>query len=480
MATHAQRLADFAYDTRFEDIPQEVVDYTKLVILDSLICGIAAGSLERSRMMHAVVEQLGGPAEASVFGTHRRASVLHAAMANAEIMNLLDADDTFFNSSHFAVFSVAAALAEAQQQRRAGKDLIRAVAVGFDINARLNLAGLLMHENQGNFQWSALAGMGFAAFGTAASAGIVTRLEREQMRNAFGLVSWLSPTAVALGMSARRSFDSMKYGNYAGTAHAGMMAVCLAAHGYIGDQQCLDTEPGFMRAQGSLSTDSDLLVSELGGKWWILETALKYYPSCRYTHAPIDMLRTLMRDHQLEAADIERIEVKLNPMAYGMSLFREPATRITADHRAPLDGAFNIPYVMALAALRRRPGAQWYARENLDDPQVWALARRIHTTVDEGAADEVVRAFRETRIRRFRKTRGALTVSARGERYSASTDYCDGDPWTPATRPTWERITDKFRDFCGDFVPESRITDLAARVHDLESIADVSAELTPP
>src|ERR1019366_8126859 len=120
MANHAQQLADFVYETCFERIPAEVVDYTKLVILDSLICGIAAGPLERSRMMHAVVAGLGGPPEASVFGMEQRTPAVHAVMANAEIMNLLDADDTLFTSSHFAVFSVAAGLAEAQRRGGSG------------------------------------------------------------------------------------------------------------------------------------------------------------------------------------------------------------------------------------------------------------------------------------------------------------------------------------------------------------------------
>ncbi len=477
MAATAQQLADFACGTRFEDLPAEVVDYTKLVIFDSLICGIAARELERTKMMHAVVAQLGREPEASVFGMDRRVPAVHAAMANAEIMNLLDADDTFFASSHFAVFSVAAAFAEAQRLHRSGKDIVRAVAVGFDINARLNLATLLMNEVEGKFQWSALAGMGFAAFGTAASAAIVIGLDRERLRNAFGLVSWLAPTAIAMDMAKRREFESLKYGNYAGTTQAGMLAPRLAQQGYAGDQECLDRDPGFLRAQGSLSTDYELLVSELGQKWWILETALKYYPSCRYTHGPIDMLRKLMREQQLQAADIERIEIHLNPMAYGMSLFREPPRRIPVDHRAPLNGAFNIPYVMALAALGRRPGPQWYARENLEDPEVWDLAARIYTSVDEDAKDEVLRAFRETRIRRFRKTRGALTVWTRGQQYRCTAEYCDGDPWTAETRPTWDRLREKLETFCGDRLGSSTVRRIADDAQRLDGIADVSAAL---
>jgi 2-methylcitrate dehydratase PrpD len=402
-------------------------------------------------------------------------------MANAEIMNLLDADDTWFTSSHFAVFNVAGGLGEAQRLGCPGKDLIRSVAVGFDINARLSLAMLLMDEADGTFHWSSLAGMGFAAFGTAASAAVIAGLNREQMRNLFGLVSWLAPTAIALGMPTRREFDAtMKYANYAGTAHAGMLATRLAAAGYTGDQDCFDREPGFMRAQGSLRTDYELLVSELGQKWWILETALKYYPSCRFTHGPIDMLRTFMREQRLQASEIERIEIHMNPMAHVHSMFADPPTRIRPDHRAPLNGAFNIPYVMALAALDRRPGPRWYAQETIEDPEVWALASRIHTSVDEDAKDEVVHAFRETRIRRFRKTRGALSIWARGNRYRCTSEYCDGDPWTPETRPTWDRVTRKFHDFCDDFLDERTIDEIVACTKALEAVADVSRELRLP
>ena len=478
MATYAQQLADFVSATRFEQLPAEVVEYTKLVILDSLICGIAAGPMERSRMMQAVVGQLGGPPEASLFGSNLRVPAVHAAMANAEMMNLLDADDTLFTSAHFAVFNVAAGLAEAQRRSRSGKDLIRSVAVGFDINARLNLAMLLMDEVDGAFQWSSLAGMGFASFGTAASAAVVSGLDREQTRNLFGLVSWLAPTAVALGTGTRREFDSMKCQNNAGAAHAGMLAARLAEHGYVGDQDCLDRDPGFMRAQGSLRTDHELLVADLGQKWWILETAIKYYPSCRFTHGPIDMLRRLMQEQQLQPSEIERIEIYMNPMAYAISMFRDPPQRIAPDHRAPLNGQFNMPYVMALAALNRRPGPRWYAPETLADPEVWGLASRIHTTVDPAAKDEVLRALRDTRIRRFRKTPGALAVWARGQQYRCTTEYCDGDPWTSETRASWERVTHKFHDFCDDLLPQQRIDQVVKQVRYLEDIGDLSAEFT--
>jgi 2-methylcitrate dehydratase PrpD len=476
-----EALADFVHDTRFEDLPSEVIDYTKLVILDTIVCGIAAGPLERSGLMHRVVQQLGGPEEASVFGLSRRAPAPHAAMANAEIMNLLDADDTFFTSSHFAACNVAGALAEAQRWGRSGRDLILGTAVGFDVNARLNLASVVLGEAEdGSFRWAQVNGMGFAAFGTAAGAAAVRgTLDRQQLRNLFGLASWMAPTPVVDAITERREHFSMKYANYAGAAQAGMMALALAEQGYVGDTRCLDGE-GFLRAQGTLATDHQLLTEELGRKWWILETCIKYYPSCRYTHGPIDMLRRLMHEQRFGADDIEKIVIRMHPMGYALRIFRDPPDAIRCDHRAPLNGAFNIPYVMALAALGRTPGPQWYTEENLRDPRVWELAGRIISAEDESARDDVRRAFRETRIRRFRKTPASMTVWAGGREFRCDAEYADGDPWTPETRAGWERLGQKLDDFCSHLLAPDERTALIERISKLESLEDVSRELPLP
>jgi 2-methylcitrate dehydratase PrpD len=477
MGSVTRQLADFVADASFDALPREVAEYAKLVLLDGVICGLAAGGFQRTAMMNAVVAALGGPEEATVFGASRRAPALHAAMANTEAMNLLDADDTFFNSSHFAAFSTAAGLAEAQRLHRSGRELICALAVGFDISARLNLAQLVMEEKDGAFRWSPVQGMGFAAFGAGSSAAVLAHLSRDQVQNVFGLVSWMAPTPAAARMGSRTTFDSMKYANYAGPAHAGVLATRLAEQGYTGDQACLDTDPGFLEAQGGLRSDRSLLVEELGRKWWILETAIKYYPSCRYTHGPIDLLLRLMREHGIAAGEIEEIEVRLNPMAHAMPFFRDPPRRIEPGHRAPLDGAFNIAYVLALAALGRRPGPLWYARETLTDPEVWQLAARVRTAVNPDAAQEAARAFCETRIRRFRETRSAMTLRAGGRSWDAASKHCDGDPWTPETRPTWERLRRKFHDFCGDLLPEHAIDGIANRFAELEAVEDVAVGL---
>ncbi|MBK7249504.1 MAG: MmgE/PrpD family protein [Gammaproteobacteria bacterium] len=476
--TRTQELADFVVDTPYEALPADVIDVAKLLILDSMICGIAAASAERTRMLHRVVVRLGGSPDANIFGlSGQRFPAVWAAAANAEIMNFLDADDTFYNATHFAVFNVAGALAEAQRLGTSGKAVIRGVALGYDVNSRLELASRKIEVKEGGLRWSPIQGMGYAAFGTAASAGAVAGFDREKMRNAFGLCAWGAPTPTVAGMHDRTAFGSMKCANNAAAAHAGMLSALLADEGYVGDQDVLDTTPGFLEAQGAVATDRELMMEELGEKWWILEAAVKYYPSCRYTHGPIDAIRGLIERERLEPEEIERIDVRVNPMAHGMKIFSVPIDAIPRDHRGPLSSEFNIPYVLALAALGRTPGPNWHTRENLEDPKVRALAARVHLGLDPQLADEAVRAVRDTRIGRFPKTRRSLTVRARGKDHVFEGDFASGDPWSRETKPNWQRVRQKLDEFCEGILSEAARRELADRIQGLESAKDIAKEL---
>jgi 2-methylcitrate dehydratase PrpD len=332
-------------------------------------------------------------------------------------------------------------------------------------------------DDKGEFRWSRLSGNGASALGAATAACAVAGLDAERAAHALALLTWIAPTAHPSDMAARTAFNSLKYSAYGQAAHSGVMAAMLAEEGYLGDLDALDGDPSFAHAQGFLDADLDLLTDELGERWWITETAIKFYPSCRYTHAPIDALREFLDGNGLSPTDIEHVEVALNPAAYHSPFFSAPAPSIEADHRAPLHGAFNIPYVMALAALGRRPGPGWFEPANLNDPQVWDLARRITTAPDPQLAEEWRGDVAGTRERRPRRTRGALTVRAGGREFRHETEFTRGDPWSPGTRAGWDDVTGKARDFCAGILTPSAIGELARRVRHLEDEPDLGALL---
>src|SRR5699024_9126934 len=157
-----------------------------------------------SGTVQRVARRFGGPPEATVFGLEPKVAAVNAVHANAEIMNALDADETFFNSAHFAVFGIAAALAEGERLHGSGKNMLLASILAFEINARLNLSTSLMLFDGEQFEYSSLSSHGYASFGTAAAAAVMGGLDAGTLTEAFALAGWLAPTARNTFQSERR------------------------------------------------------------------------------------------------------------------------------------------------------------------------------------------------------------------------------------------------------------------------------------
>lgn len=474
-----ERIADFAAARNVRALPPEVADYTGLIVFDTLVCGLAAARMERTRMAHKVIDRLGGPEEATVFGRSTKAPAAVAAAFNSEITYALDADDTLFNSAHFATIVVSSALAEAERVGASGDNLLRAVAVGYDMTARLNLACSFMEVVDGKMKWSELFGSGYGTLGTVVSAGLVSGVSRDRMIHALALAAATAPTARNTHNTERTELATYKYCPNMHVVQAGMTALILAEAGYLGEPDLLDLEPGFFEAQGFRSVRREAITEDIGDHWWILDSAVKYYPACRYTGAPIDALRALVREHGWGPDDIEHIEVRLNPGAYSQRVFHTPATSIEPDHRAAIHGAFNIPYLLALAVLQITPGPAWFDPIHTQDPKVWDIASRIVTAPDPELDRDWGDAVADSTIGRPRRTRASMTVRARGREYAVDTEFTRGDPWTPETRADWDSVMSKAVDFCGDLVSVERLERLARTVRDLGSVQNVATELAP-
>ena len=94
-ATAHQRLAAIVSGLRYEDLPAEVIDRAKLLVLDSLGClmgGLGGGPTVAVR---GVVAEFGGKPAATIIGTTTRTSAPLAALANGTALRYLDFNDSY-------------------------------------------------------------------------------------------------------------------------------------------------------------------------------------------------------------------------------------------------------------------------------------------------------------------------------------------------------------------------------------------------
>lgn len=134
--------------------------------------------------------------------------------------------------------------------------------------------------------------------------------------------------------------------------------------------------------------------------------------------------------------------------------------------------------MLANVALGNRPGEGWYAPENLVDERVWAVGAKITTAADPGLAESWDADINDG-VGRPRRTRGSLSIRARGQVLEVEEDFAPGDPWSKETAATWTDVERKLRDFCHDIVPAEQLGQLVAVVRDLDRVDDVRATLTP-
>ena len=134
-------LCDYVASALDRDMPPEVVAKTKLHTLDTIAAMVSGSRLKAGEMAARYVDSLGGKPQATVIGTGILTSTVNAALANGMSAHGDETDDSHLRGRfHPGCGIVPAALATAEHAGRSGNELLRAVALGYDIGARVIFA----------------------------------------------------------------------------------------------------------------------------------------------------------------------------------------------------------------------------------------------------------------------------------------------------------------------------------------------------
>lgn len=464
-----QRLAQFTVSTRYDDLPAPVVAEARRLLLDTLGCAIGARDTESGRIALRYAKLLGGEPAATVLGSHQRNSATNAAYVNARLSNVLDADDTFPTGTHFANGAVFASLAVAQQFGLGGRELLTAIAVGFDVGARIGSwmgAPIQVHDGK-VVGWAELGGP--AATVTWAATGAAVRaagLSAEQACHAFGIAGANCPLPTLRKWSESVNLPMHKYADAGWCAHTGVNAALLASLGSTGFAGILDGERAFWKFYGAAGHDDEALMGGLGEDWQILNTTYKPWPSCRWTQYPLTAFSHLQVEHQLGAEEIEHITVRANPFAVS-ARFR------TVHPENTISSEFSHAHIMAVAAHRIPPGPLWHQPETIASEPIRAFREKVSVEPEPTAANLADWMHKG----QFRRIPAGVDVHARGRVFSRTVDMAWGDPWSEDTRFTDAALQAKFRGMvkgCGSDERSALATKIIDCVQDIESLPDLS------
>ena len=468
VSSYTRTLAKFAVEARTGDLSPGAVAATKRVALDTLGCAVGGRDVASSEILTRVRTSSGGAAEATVLVGGERLPLAAAAFLNAHYANALDAEETIRHSGHLAACAVPPALSVAEALVSSGSDLLGAIAVGFDVAARIGLS--LRHIDlldDGTVEIAPVAGLSWAAFASTVAAGRLFGLDPDGMAQAFGITVATAPLPIAGqwgNLPAPRPMT--KYGMYGTMAEAGVTAARLAGEGFAGDPTILDGDRGFWRIMGSRKCEWDTMTDRLGQRWLIEETSFKVYPACRFATPALDLFYDLMDRAGVDADGIAAVDVRV-PHAMMAKHMDDPEVLTV------VDGQFSVPHVLGLAACMGAPGPRWHTAAAMADERVRDFAARVSVRVYPEAAP-----IMEERIRRqghceLIPTAMALTTTA-GQTFEARTDHASGDPWEQDAVVADAELRDKFRLFCEPFLDSGQIDEAVARVASLEGEPSVS------
>lgn len=439
------RLADFVAGLDLATIPVEVRERARLLILDTIGIAVRARfDADSTPAMMAALEALGlGSGTASILGDTGRYPAAGAALANGALAHSLDFDDTHAASSlHPSAPVLPAALAAAEAAGASGQDLLAGVIAGYEVITRVSMAlGPAEHYARG-FHPTATCGV----FGAAAAAARVMRLDREQVASAFGIA--LSQAGGSLQFLENGAWT--KRYQVGAAAMAGFSAATFAAHGYVGAADAFEGTHGFFRGYAP-SPEPQRAVRDLGATWETIRIALKPYPTCRYTHAPMDAIIRLRDENRIGPGDVRRVVVGLSES--GIRLTGRP---IAAKRRPKsiVDGQFSMPFTAAVALARG--GMTWddYG-PCLADDEILGVAAQVEVEPDP----EVEEAYPQALAGR------AAIELADGRTVSAFVMQPKGEP---ETFPTADEVREKFASLVVPILGEAGEAGLFRAIMDIE------------
>ena len=459
MGTITQALADFAVDTKFEDLPASIVEETKKVLMEHIGCALAALSTDKGKLAAALGRKLGGTPESSILGLGDKVSSSTAVLTNGELMITLDYCDNM-SFGHDGLFVIPPALAIAESAGASGKDLILATAVGLEISSRLARAArwhtITSEEVRKAISNPPKDKNAHSTFGGAAAAGKLLKLDQEKMLHALGIAGRHIDTSLSSG-GPETGFKSMTKYVVPGWQNTGsVIAALLAEMGYLGETGVLDNPT-------RLGWDSEYINADLG-KNWIFNLQLHYkpYPCCGGFHNNLDCFYNILEQNNLMPEEMEQVKI------YGrwFNLTTPGAKKAIAGIYA---AQFNQQYIFSLLAHRITRGVEWVDPDTMKNTKILAFMDKVTFNPDPEFAQKAQMArIADPRVRPAR-----VEVTARGKVFSSEIMFRRGDSFTDLNW-TQEDAVGKFRHNAERILTRSKIEEATKVLLDLERIEQVS------
>lgn len=454
--TIVQQLAKFVQKMKFEDLSEEAKKQTKIRILDSLGTAIGAVEGEPVRYIREYIEEFQHHGSNTLIGGGKT-SPDFAALYNSALVRYLDFNDSYLAKGETCHPSdnLGAVLAAGEYNNISGKELMLALAVAYQVQARLSDEAPVRdkgfdHTTQG-------------AYAVAAGVAKALHLDVERTANAIAI----SGTPLnALRVTRTGALSHWKGLAYPYTAFGALTSTFLAKHGITGPQEVFEGNKGF---QDSIAGKFDI-DWENENLERITQTIIKKYNAEIHSQATLEGAIELKQKNGFDPNDIKNIEIETFDVAYNIIGGGEEGDKTIVRRKEEAD--HSLHYMTAVALLDGNVLPPQYRQERILRNDVQTLLKKITIRPKENYSE------------RFPNEMPChITIHlSNGESHSIEKKDYEGFH----TRPmSWTTVTDKFENLVESYVEEevrNRIIETVQTMekHTVSELTDLLGQVEIP
>ncbi|HTX82193.1 MAG TPA: MmgE/PrpD family protein [Streptosporangiaceae bacterium] len=359
-----ETIATYAAEHAGAELPPDVTQHAKRVVLDTLGCIYGGFDCESARAVLAALPAFDPGGAASLFGLGQCAGLGGAILYNGAMLRFLDYNDMQSSfrrpgpGPHNSEI-VAPVLAAAEIGGRSGVDVLKAISLGYDISAAF------MDGTKGR----SLVRRGWMSDVRSTVVvppviGFLLDVPAAQIAQAMGIAN-LRPGPLGITDVGSEENTLAKNIRFPFGAYQAAIAIFLAQAGMTGPIHVLEGEAGFAQVLLNGEYDFGPLVSDFV-PYRLRETVMKKYAACYGTHAHIEATIALVTEHDIKAAEVASVLVQTTTRTNehnGRPIRQQPPpNKETADH--------SSYYLTAVAIIDRAVGPGQYSPARYADAEV--------------------------------------------------------------------------------------------------------------
>lgn len=435
-----RELAQFVHDTRYDDLPREVVEACRVYLLDNLASALVGARTPWAKMVQSLAEESGSPGNCSMLGTQKSVSMPYAALANGTAIAGFETDQAYYpGSCHPGAVVLPALLAVAETQPIAGRRFLETLALAYETVCRIGRAAGRSVEDKAGFHGPGTNG----PFGSAVAAGKGLGLGVKELTNALGIAG----SHGAGIMEFAREGAMTKRLHLGRAAQTGLESALLAQKGFTGPTMVLEGDRGFLNVY-SPTPNPSLLTQRLGSEWVLFGVSCKSFACHLSFHQAIDAVVVVKEQSGLEGREIETVSVVTNPTVVHKHGQKSPTTVLGAQ--------YSLPFSLAIALLCNIRTPSVFNESTVGDEEIRNLANRVELEAKEmGDGPKALITIRANN--------GEIRLEAKDWKGAPSNPY------------SFEEISDKFRSYASGVIKPEAIEEVIARVSGLEREKDTGA-----